>query len=289
MMQSGFLALVASLVSQNFGNAFAKGLFPLVGPGGVAALRVGFSALLLILFFRPWRYRLQKADCINLLFFGAALGIMNLTIYMAFSRIPIGVGVAIEITGPLLLAVFASRKALDFLWVGLAVSGLLLLLPIEENVEALDPVGVLFAMAASVCWALYIVFGKKVSSLRNAQAVGWGMLIAAFVTVPFGITEAGETLLEPPILAAGLLAAILCSTIPYSLEIIALRNLPRRVFSLLVSMAPAIGAIAAWIMLDETLSLFQWTAIFLIIAASAGCAATASRTGQNKIAATEKK
>lgn len=288
MMQSGFLALVASLVSQNFGNAFAKSLFLLVGPGGVAALRVGFSALLLLLFFRPWRYRLQKADCVNLLFFGASLGIMNLTIYMAFSRIPIGVAVAIEITGPLLLAIFASRKALDFLWVGLAVSGLLLLLPIEADVEALDPVGVLFAMAASVGWALYIVFGKRVSSLQNAQAVGWGMLIAALVAVPFGAVQTGAALLEPSILAAGLLAAILCSTVPYSLEIIALRNLPRKVFSLLVSMAPAMGAIAAWIMLDETLSLFQWIAIFLIIAASAGCAMTASRSERSTAAAKKK-
>lgn len=287
MMQSGFLALVASLVSQNFGNAFAKSLFPLVGPGGVAALRVGFSALLLLLFFRPWRYRLRWTDCVNLLFFGASLGIMNLTIYMAFSRIPIGVAVAIEITGPLLLAIFASRKALDFLWVGLAVSGLLLLFPIEADVETLDPVGVLFAMAASVGWALYIVFGKRVSSLQNAQAVGWGMLIASFVAVPFGAVQTGAALLEPSILAAGLLAAILCSTIPYSLEIIALRNLPKRVFSLLVSMAPAIGAIAAWIMLDETLGLFQWLALFLIIAASAGCAMAASRSERNR--ATKKK
>src|ERR1700712_3614787 len=149
------LALAGSLVSQNLGAAIAKGLFPVVGVEGMAALRIGLSALLLLAFWRPWRHSLTRAQAVGVLAYGAVLGAMNLCIYHAFGRIPIGIATAIEVTGPLAVVLAASRRALDVAWVALALAGLALLLPLASQ-RALDPLGLAFAFGAAVSWALYI-------------------------------------------------------------------------------------------------------------------------------------
>jgi inner membrane transporter RhtA len=266
-------ALGASLVSQNLGAAIAKSLFPVVGVEGMTALRVGLSALLLLAFWRPWRKPLARRDVANVAAYGAMLGAMNLCIYHAFERIPLGIATAIETTGPLVVVLAASRRALDVAWVVLALAGLALLVP-AGSVRPLDPAGLLFAFGAAVSWALYIVFGKRVAPLASGQAVSLGMLVAALMAVPIGVAHAGAALLAPAALLAGLGVALLSSAVPYSLEMAALRRLPRHVFGILVSATPAVGAACGAVVLGEHLGPLQGLAIGCIVAASAGGAAT---------------
>ena len=267
------VALTASLISQNLGAAIAKSLFPAVGVEGMTALRVGLSALLLLAFWRPWRLPLARRDIGNLAVYGAMLGGMNLCIYHAFGRIPIGIATAIETTGPLVVVLAASRRALDMAWVALALAGLALLLPLSTGAP-LDPLGLLFAFGAALAWAMYIVFGKRVSTLASGQAVSLGMLVAALFAVPIGIAHAGAAMLAPATLLAGLGVALLSSAVPYSLEMAALRRMPRHVFGILVSATPAVGAACGALVLGEHLGALQWLAIACIIGASAGGATT---------------
>ena len=269
------LAILASMVSVNAGAAWAKGLFPLVGSQGVTAVRVGLAALIMLAIVRPWRSLPARRDAVNLAIYGLMLGCMNLLIYGAFARIPIGIAVAIEVVGPLGVVVLSSRRARDLCWVLLAALGLWLLAPVHEGVPPLDPAGVAYALGAAFCWAMYIVFGKRVSHLNGGQAVAWGMLAAALFTVPVGIAQAGASLLLPAVLAGGLAVAVLSSALPYTLEMSALARLPRRVFGILVSAGPAFAALAGWVVLGERLTGMQWLAILLVIVACGGAAATA--------------
>src|SRR5471032_1247065 len=172
---AGF-ALLASQLSLNFGAAIAKHLFPLIGVEGVTAYRVGIAALLMLLIFRPWRTPLTWAQGVNVAIYGSVIGLMNLLIYRAFDRIPIGIAVAIEVAGPLTVAVLSSRRPRDFAAVCCAIAGLYFLLPVHDSPHQLDPLGILYAACAAVCWALYIVFGKRVSVMHGGRAVAWGML-----------------------------------------------------------------------------------------------------------------
>ena len=278
------MALAASLVSQNLGAAIAKSLFPVVGVEGMTALRIGLSALLLLAFWRPWRTPVARRDVGNLVIYGTMLGGMNLCIYHAFGRIPIGIATAIETTGPLVVVLAASRRALDVAWVALALAGLALLLP-RASGQPLDPLGLLFAFGAAASWALYIVFGKRVSTLASGQAVSLGMLVAALFAVPIGVAHAGAAMLVPTTLAAGLGVALLSSAVPYSLEMAALRRMPRHVFGILVSATPAVGAACGAVVLGERLGALQWLAIACIIGASAGGAASAGRAAPGPLGA----
>ncbi len=271
------LILLASLLSQYVGAASAKSLFPLVGAEGVTGLRVGLSAVMLLAILRPWRRLPERADLGNLLVYGATLGAMNLSIYRAMELIPIGIAIAIEVTGPLAVALLGSRRLKDFLWIACAAVGLVLLLPLREASAALNPVGIAYAAAAAFCWALYIVFGKRASSLPGGQAVAWGMLVAASFTVPLGIAHAGASLLVPAVLFTGLAVAVLSSMVPYLLEMMALRRLPSHVFGLAVSASPAVAALIGFLMLGERLSAVQWAAIACIMCASAGSALAKGR------------
>lgn len=273
------LAILASMVSVNAGAAWAKGLFPLVGSEGVTAVRVGLAAVLMLAIVRPWRTLPARRDACNLLVYGLMLGCMNLLIYGAFARIPIGVAVAIEVVGPLAVVVLSSRRARDFAWVALAAFGLWLLAPFHDGVPPLDPLGVLYALGAAFCWAMYIVFGKRVSGMNGSQAVAWGLLAAALFTVPVGVFHAGAGLLDVRVLAGGLAVAVLSSALPYSLEMAALARLPQRVFGILVSAGPAFAALAGYLVLGERLTGMQWLAIALVVFACGGAAATARRVG----------
>lgn len=272
------LAILGSVTFLGLGTSWAKhSLFPLVGAQGTTAVRVGLSALLLIVLWRPWRWRLRGHDARLVACYGAALGLMNLGFYLALRTIPFGVAVAIEFAGPLAVALWASRRALDFVWVALAVAGLGLLLPLGHSVGGLDPAGVLWALAAAVCWAVYILFGKRVGHLHTGHSVSLGLAVAALVVVPVGATHAGSTLLSPVVLLTGLGVAALSSAIPITLEMVALKRLPPQAFGIMISMEPAVAALLALGLLDERLGASQWLAIGLIVAASMGCALTAQR------------
>ena len=273
------LALLGSLVSLAVGTSFAKSLFPALGPEGTTAYRLVFATLMLMAVFRPWRRRWVWADALPLGLYGVTLGVMNLLFYSAIKTIPFGVAIAIEFTGPLAVAVWTSHRLRDWLWVTLAALGLALLLPLPgaDAATALDPVGMALALAAGLCWALYIVFGQRVARRYGSMATPMGMLAAALVVAPIGVLHAGSALLDPQWLLAGLAVALLSSAIPYALEMFSLKHLPKNTFSVLLSLEPAVGALAGWLVLSENLTPAQGLAIALVMAASIGTAWSAGR------------
>lgn len=270
---------MGSLVSLSVGTSFAKHLFPAIGAEGTTAYRIVFAMLILMALWRPWRRRWVVQDIGPLALYGLTLGAMNLLFYTSLKTIPFGLAIAIEFTGPLAVALWTSRRATDLLWVALAVAGLALILPWQglDAPGALDPVGMGFALAAGVCWALYIVFGQRVAHRYGGLATPMGMLAAAVLVLPIGVAQAGAALLDTRWLLAGLAVAVLSSAIPYTLEMYALRHLPKRTFSILLSLEPAVGAVAGWIVLAERLSLQQVLAMAFIMAASMGAAWSAGR------------
>lgn len=273
------LALLGSLVSLAVGTSFAKSLFPALGPEGTTAYRIVFAMLMLMAVFRPWRRRWVGADVLPLGLYGVTLGVMNLLFYSALKTIPFGVAIAIEFIGPLAVAVWTSKKANDWLWVVLAITGMAMLMPWPgaDAATALDPKGVFFAFTAGICWALYIVFGQRVALRYGAMATPMGLLAAALVVAPVGIAHAGAALLDPQWLLAGLAVALLSSAIPYALEMFSLHHLPKNTFSILLSLEPAVGALAGWLVLAERLTALQGLAIALVMAASMGTAWTAGQ------------
>lgn len=273
------LAIFGSVTFLAFGTSLAKHtLFPLVGAQGTTAIRVGFSAMLMLLLWRPWRLPLAPADARKLACYGAALGMMNLCFYLSLRTISFGVAIAIEFAGPLAVALLSSRRAIDLCWVGLAAAGLGLLLPLGHDVQTLDPAGMLYALAAAVFWAVYIVFGKRAGHLDARQSVPLGLAVAALVVVPVGLPHVGSALLSPWVLAVGFGVALVSSAIPIFLEMVALKRLPQQAFGIMISMEPAIAALVALVLLDEYLSATQWLAIGLIVAASMGSAFRTAQT-----------
>lgn len=269
-----FAALIAGMVTLSIGTSVAKSLFPHVGAAGTVAYRVGFSALILLLVWRPWRHRFARTDWVILAKFGVAIGMMNLCFYLSLRTIPLGIALAIEFLGPLGVALWSARRGRDFAWLGLTVLGLLLLLPFEGNAASLDPMGVALAATAALFWALYIIFGRNTAHLHAGNSVALGMSVAALVVVPVGIASAGAAMLDPQLIMFGLLVAALSSAIPYSLEMIALQRIPARVFGTMLSIEPALGAIVGFLFLQELLSLQQTIAICCVVFASAGTVMT---------------
>jgi len=269
--------LLIAMSSYQLGAALAKQLFPAVGAQGATACRLGLGALILLLVRRPWRRWQRGRDLRALWGYGLAIGAMNLVFYMSLRTVPLGIAVALEFTGPLALALFGSRRLQDFFWIALVVAGLLLLLPLRGQAHALDPVGVMYALAAGVGWACYIVLGQRAGAEHGGDAVTWGTSIAALVAIPVGVAHAGSALFHPALLPFALGVAVLSSALPYSLEMIALTRLPTRSFGTLLSLEPAIAALAGVALLGEHLSLLQWLAIVAIIVAAAGTALSVRR------------
>jgi len=281
-----YLALIGGILSLSLGTSFAKTLFPVAGPMGTAALRVGLSALILLAVFRPWRHSFTRKDLRGLALYGAVMGLMNLCFYLSLNTIPLGIALAIEFTGPLSVALFNARRPLHFVWVLIAAAGLSLLLPISGGVSTLDPVGCAWAGAAAVFWALYIVYGQRVSHLPSGATVALGMSMAAIVVVPFGAVTAGAALLTPGLLAMGVLVALASSALPYSLDMIALKSIPKRTFGVAVSADPAVGALAGLLLLGEALTFTQWLAIAAVMTASVGTVLTTTREKKKEKLAT---
>jgi inner membrane transporter RhtA len=266
--------LIVAMLCFQIGAALAKGLFPLVGASGAVALRLGIAALLLAAAWRPWRVRLGFKDTRLIVLYGLSMGCMNFFFYLSLRYIPLGIAVALEFTGPLGLAMLASRRPVDFLWIGLAVLGLLTLLPMGAGAAALQPVGVICALAAGVCWALYIVFGRRAGAAHGGQTTALGTVVGAILIVPIGISQNGMSLFSPAILPIAAGVALLSSAVPYSLEMFALPRIPTKSFGVLMSLEPAMAALSGMVFLGESLSGIQWAAVVCIMVASGGSAAT---------------
>lgn len=273
------VALLLAMISVQLGASVAKTLFTRVGPSGTVALRVGFGTLILCAALRPWRVRISARSWPPIAVYGVVLGTMNLLFYQALSRLPLGVAVALEFTGPLAVALCLSRRAIDFCWVLLAVAGLSLLLPILRVRINIDLAGVLYALGAGGCWALYIVLGQKIGIAHGAQSLALGSLVSAILVLPIGMLNAPPSFFSTSVVLPGIAVAILSTALPYSLDMVALTRLPARTFGVLMSIDPAIAALMGLLFLNERLSVPQWIAITLIIVASIGVTLTGGGHG----------
>jgi inner membrane transporter RhtA len=269
------LLVLGGIASVQFGAALAKSLFDELGPGGTVFLRVLFAALVLAAVSRPATRGLSRSDWRLIALFGLTLAAMNLAFYESLDRIPLGVAVTIEFVGPLGVAVAGSRRALDLAWVALAAAGIALLS--NFGTADLDGLGVALALVAGGFWAAYILLSVRVGRrFSGGSGLALAMCVGAVMLVPVGVADAGGELLVPSLLAAALGVAILSSAIPYGLEMEALRRLPAGVFGVMMSIEPAVAALAGFILLDEGLATRELVAILLVVAASAGAARNAN-------------
>ena len=267
--------VLLAVTSVQFGAALAKTLFDEIGAGGAVFVRVLSAAIVLALIWRPRIAGHGARDLRLAVLFGLALAGMNLAFYSSLDRIPLGIAVTFEFVGPLGVAVFGSRRPLDLLWVALAAAGIVLLSGLGGG--GLDTLGVALALLAGGFWAAYILLSARVGqAFPGGAGLTLAMVVAAVPLAPVGIADAGADLLVPWVLAVGAAVGIMSSAIPYMLELEALRRLPAGVFGVLMSLEPAVGALAGYIVLDEELATREVAAILLVVAASAGAARGAS-------------
>ncbi|MBV9222487.1 MAG: DMT family transporter [Acidobacteriaceae bacterium] len=270
-------SLLLAMLSVQCGAAFAKRLFPIAGPLWTGALRICFSALMLALIFRPRLTHLRREQWQAAIPYGIALGGMNLCFYFALERIPLGLAVAVEFTGPLLVALLGSQRLLDFLWAVLAIVGILLVTPWSASHNA-NAAGVGLALCAGLLWAAYILLGYRVSQVfSGSTGVAVGMIAAALAVLPAVVFSPASMHFEPRILLTGFGVAALSSALPYTLEMVALRAIPARTFGILMSLEPAVAAACGWMLLGERLYPAQCFAIVLVMMASAGTSMAARR------------
>jgi inner membrane transporter RhtA len=266
----GIALVVVAVSTLQVGAAFAVTLFDEVGPAGAALLRLGIAALVLVAIWRPTLAGHTRTDVLVVVAFGIALGTMNWAIYSAMERIPIGVAVTIEFAGPLGLAVALSRRAFDLVWVALAAAGILLLTN-PFGASDLDGTGIALALLAAAAWAAYIPISARTGSLfPGGRGLAIAMVVGAALLAPAGIAQGGSRLLEPALIAQAAVVALASSVIPYSLELESLRRIPARVFGVLMSLEPAVAALAGFVVLGQALGAGDLVAIGLVVVASAG-------------------
>ena len=268
--------VLLGIVSVQVGAAVAKQLFATAGAAGTVTLRLVLAAAVLLLIWRP-SLRMDARTWLVVAGYGLVLGAMNLTFYQAIKHIPLGAAVTIEFLGPLAVAVLGSRRWLDGAWALLAAAGVLLLTRVDGGL-ALP--GVLFALCAAACWAGYILMAAALGSrTSDGGGLALAMVFCAVLALPFGVVEAGTALLDPAVLVVGGAVALLSSVVPYSLELEALRRIPPRVFGILMSLEPAVAALAGLVVLHEALHPAQWAAVFCVVLASVGATRTARPEG----------
>ncbi|MEJ1154178.1 EamA family transporter [Microbacterium marmarense] len=271
--------VVVGLACQEVGASLAVLLFPEVGPLGMVMLRLVFSAVVLLLIARPKLTGHARADWTAVLWFGVVLAVMNGLFYLALERLPLGVTVTIEVLGPLVLSIVASRRASAWLWALLAFAGVLALG--SGGWDRLDPLGVLFALGAAASWAFYILASAKVGqAFPKLDGLALAMAVGAIIALPFGIVDAGPALLRPEIIAMGAAVAMLSSTIPYALELVALRRLPAAVFAILMASSPATATLAGFLLLQQHLSWLELLGIALVVVASIGAVRSSNRAAR---------
>jgi inner membrane transporter RhtA len=258
------------------GASVAKSLFPAFGPPGVVWLRLLFGSIALWVIARPelrgrpWReLRLVVA-------LGVVLVSMNVSFYESIDRLPLGIAVTVEFLGPLAVAIIGSRRPVDFAWVALAGGGVALLA--EGGGKGVHPLGLGLAALAGLFWALYIFLSVPIGRLYpGASGLAPAMVIGALLITPWGIVSAGHHLREPQLVGAAVGVGLLSSALPWSLELEALRRLPTHVFGVVLSLEPAVAALAGFVFLHEHLRVRAWIAIGLVILASAGAAGRVRR------------
>lgn len=272
------LILLIAMISMQSSGSFAKYLFGQFPILTVSAMRLLLGAVILALIFKIWQIHFRQIKWPAIISYGLALAGMNLLFYLSIDRLPLGIAVSFEFIGPLSVALFYARQKFDFVWVGLAILGLVLLFPFDQAAQPLDPIGIAFALGAGACWALYIVAGQRPSGVSGNHTVCLGMFVGMLVLMPIALLAGMPAhTFEPMSLLYFVALAVLASALPFSLEMIALRNLSALSFGTLMSLEPAIAALSGLVFLGETLLWTQWLALATIISASVGCTVTPQR------------
>ncbi|MFF9277825.1 EamA family transporter [Streptomyces griseosporeus] len=265
--------VLAGGVSVQFGGALAVKLMSRAGALGVVSMRLLVAAVILLLVCRPRLRGHSRTDWGTVVVFGIAMAAMNGLFYQSVDRIPLGPAVTLEVLGPLALSVLASRRAINLVWAGLALTGVFLLG--GGGFSGLDPLGVAFALGAGAMWAAYIIFSARTGRrFPQADGLALAMAVGAVLFLPLGIAESGTRLLDPVTIGLGAAVAVLSSVLPYTLELLALRRLPASTFAIMMSLEPAIAATAGFLILHQSLAATEATAIALVIAASMGAVRT---------------
>lgn len=272
------ILLFIAMVSMQSSGALAKVLFEHFPVLTISAMRLLMGSLILAIIFRIWQVNFKQIKWSAIISYGVALAGMNALFYLSIERLPLGIAVSFEFIGPLSVALFHARQKFDFIWVGLAILGLVLLFPFDQAAHRLDPIGIALALGAGACWALYIIAGQKPSGVSGNHTVCLGMFVGMLCLIPIALFSGmSATVFQPSNLIYFIALAILASALPFSLEMIALRNLSALSFGTLMSLEPAVAAFSGFIFLGEQLLWTQWLALATIISASIGCTMTAQR------------
>lgn len=264
-----FLAATLSLVSVQIGASVAKTLFPVLGPETVALVRLGIAAILLCVIFRPWQLFYQQTNWRNLVIYGMFISGMNVLVYKAFAYMSVGLAISIEVLGPLTVAMLMSKRKQDLLWAGCALIGIVIL-PLGGVNQNFSYQGMGLALAAAICWGLYIIYGRRVAS-AGGSSVAVGMLVAALCALPVGFQHLDLVVSSYKVFFTCVFVSLFSSMIPFLLDIVAMKRLAAHVFGMLLSASPAISTLAAWCILGEALNLYQILAIIMIMVACIGC------------------
>ena len=263
--------VIGAACSVQGGAAVAKSLFPELGPPGVVFLRLLFGALALWAIARPQIRGRSRADLQLVALLGVVLVSMNLCFYEAIARLPLGIAVTVEFLGPLGLAVALSRRPVDLVWVALAGSGVALLA--DGGGKSVNTTGIVLAAAAGVFWALYILLSVRVGRRwPGPTGLAPAMVVGGLLALPWGVISAGRHLGDAQLVGAAVGVGLLSSALPWSMELEALRRLPAGVFSVVLSLEPAVAALAGFVFLHEHLAPSSWVAIGMVVLASAGAA-----------------
>lgn len=276
-IQALLLLLIAMISIQSSGS-LAKILFQQFPILTVSSLRLLLGSIILAVIFKIWQINFKQVRWKAIVSYGIALAGMNALFYLSIDRLPLGIAVSFEFIGPLSVALYYARQKFDFVWVGLAIVGLVLLFPFDQASQSLDPLGIVFALGAGAFWAIYIVAGQKPSGVSGNHTVCLGMFVGMLCLLPIALfTGMPASVFEPSNLIYFIALAVLASALPFSLEMIALRNLSALSFGTLMSVEPAIAALSGFVFLGEQLLWTQWLALTVIIAASIGCTVTTQK------------
>ena len=277
------ILLIIAMISVQSSGSLAKILFHDFPILTVAAIRLLFGALILALIFKIWQINFRQVKWQAIISYGFALAGMNALFYLSIDRLPLGIAVSFEFVGPLSVALYYARQKFDFVWVGLAILGLILLFPFDQVSEGLDLIGIGFALGAGACWAIYIVAGQKPSGISGNHTVCLGMFIGMLCLMPVALFSGFSiAVFEPSNFIYFIALAVLASALPFTLEMIALRHLTALSFGTLMSVEPAIAALSGFIFLGEQLVWNQWLALATIICASIGCTYTTQQAKNKK-------
>lgn len=283
--QAVFLLFIAMLCVQSSGS-LAKILFQQFPVLTVSAMRMLLGALILAIIFQIWKINFKSVRWSSILSYGIALAGMNGLFYLSIERLPLGIAVSFEFIGPLSVALYYARQKYDLLWVSMAILGLILLFPFDQATQSLDLTGIAFAIGAGACWAVYIIAGQRPSGISGNHTVCLGMFVGMLCLMPIALFSGmTSNVFQPPNLFYFVGLAILASALPFTLEMIALRNLTALSFGTLMSLEPAIAALSGFVFLNEQLLWTQWLALGTIITASIGCTYTTQQARRRNEAA----